>query len=111
MDQIEIQQLLDTDMTKVYGIDDMEPQEREAFFTSLGMTLLDATLLRMAGKLSPQQVEALEQYMETNPEPLAALQHLDEHYPLFRQILQEEVVAFKEEAAAVLGLAAADEAK
>lgn len=100
MDQ---QQLLTKDISELIGLPDLSEDEQAMILNKVGATIIDSVILRMSAELTDEQQEALEQYLETNPEPEVLLEHLSKHYQIFNQILEEEIKAFKEEAIAVLG--------
>lgn len=97
------QTVLQKDITKELGLDGLTDEEKVVFLNNIGDTVLEAALLRLVASLTADQQQALEQFLETEPEPEVLLQHLLEHHKDFESMLEAEIVAFKEEALTVLG--------
>lgn len=100
MDQ---QQLLTKDISELIGLNELKEEEQVMLLSSIGATIMDAVIMRLSAELSAEKQEALEQYLDTDPEPEVLLDHLSKHYQSFNQILNEEIAAFKEETLTVLG--------
>lgn len=96
------QTILQQNIAKVLGIDSLPIEEQAAFLAEVGDVIFETSLVRLVTDLSDEQEQALEEYLDTEPEPEVLLQHLLEHYKNFGQILEETVVEFKEDALAVL---------
>lgn len=64
--------------------------DKLALLTELGDVVLEASILRLVGGLTSDQQEALEQFMETEPDPEALLKHIFSHHKDFERILTEE---------------------
>lgn len=96
-------QLLQQDITGTLGLNGLTDDEKIVFLSEIGDVVLESTLIRLAEDLSPDQELALEQFLDTEPEPDTLMNHLLQHHQNFEQILEEEIIAFKEEALAVLG--------
>lgn len=94
--------ILQENIAKVLGIDTLPLEEQAAFLSEVGDTIFETSLVRLVAELSPEQLQALEQYLETEPEPEVLMQHLLEHYKSFQVILEAAAVEFKEDALAVL---------
>lgn len=96
-------QLLQQDITDSLGLLALSDEEKVVFLSEIGDVVLESALIRLAEELSPDQELALEQFLDTNPEPDTLMNHLLTHHQNFESILTEEIIAFKEEAIAVLG--------
>jgi len=94
--------ILQNDLTKLLGIDTLSLEEQSAFLSEVGDVIFETSLVRLVSSLSEEGQRALEDYLDTNPEPEVLLAHLIEHYKEFSQILEEVVLEFKEDALAVL---------
>lgn len=97
------QDLLQQNITKVLGIEELSLEEQSAFLTEVGDVIFQSALLRLVSSLNDDQQHALEEYLDTNPEPDILLAHLIEHYTEFSAILEEVVLEFKEDALKILG--------
>jgi len=97
------QTILKKDIIKTLGLDGLSDQEQASFLSNVGDIVLESSLLRLVESFDKQQEEALKYYMDTNPSSDVLMEHLLEHYKSFEIILEEEIIAFKEEALAILG--------
>lgn len=95
--------ILQQNISKVLGIDTLSPEEQAAFLSEVGDLIFQASLVRLVSSLSDDQQYALEQYLDTQPEPEILLEHLLMHYKEFQPILEEVVTEFKEDAIKALG--------
>src|SRR5690606_26676392 len=102
------QNILQQNISKLLGIDTLPLEEQSAFLSEVGDVIFETSLLRLISSLTEEQQFALEDYLETNPEPEVLLSHLVEHYKDFSPILEEAVIEFKEDALKVLEQKAAD---
>lgn len=94
--------ILNKNIAQLLGIDELSPDEQAAFLSEVGDVIFETSLLRLVAGLTEEQQEALEQYLETEPEPDVLLSHLLEHHKNFASILEEAVIEFKEDAQRVL---------
>jgi len=96
------QNILQQNIASVLGIDTLSEEEQASFLGEVGDVIFETSLVRLCTDLSEDQQQALEEYLDTEPEPEVLLQHLLEHYKEFQTILEGVVVEFKEDALAVL---------
>lgn len=94
--------ILKQNIADVLGISDLSLEEQAAFLSEVGDVIFETSLVRLVSLLSEEQQQALDQYLETQPEPDVLLAHLLEHHPDFASILDAVVVEFKEDALKVL---------
>ncbi len=94
--------LLQENIITALGLDELTVEEQSAFLSEVGDVVFQTSLVRLVSELSDEQQQALEAYIDTEPEPDVLLAHLLEHYEMFPKILQEAVLEFKEDALAVL---------
>jgi hypothetical protein len=94
--------LLNKNLAEVLGITQLPLEEQAAFLSEVGDVIFETSLVRLVSSLDQEQQQALEQYLETEPEPEVLLSHLLEHHKDFEQILEEVVLEFKEDALEVL---------
>lgn len=95
--------LLQKDITKVLGIDELSPNEQAKFLAEVGDVILERSLLQFSASLTDEQHIALQEYLETDPEPEVLMNHLLKHYDHFEGIIENVVLEFKEDALKVLG--------
>jgi hypothetical protein len=96
------QQLLDTSMVKLFGIDTLPADEQGFFLEEIGKTVLELTLVRLCSVLGDSEVRALTDYADTTPETDVLLKHIFEHYPQAEMILKDVVEEIKSDAMEVL---------
>ena len=94
--------ILNKNLAEVLGITQLPLEEQAAFLSEVGDVIFQTSLVRLVSSLTPQQQQALEQYLETEPEPEVLLSHLLEHHKDFGKILEDAVLEFKEDALRVL---------
>lgn len=93
---------LQTDISKLVGLEALDPAEQDAFLAEVGEVVFESALLRLVAGLSDDQGVALDHYLEDEPSSDLLMRHLFEHYPQFETILKEEMEAFREEVVAVM---------
>lgn len=94
--------ILEKNIVQILGIDTLAPEEQELFLEEIGSTILDAVLVRLSSVMTDSEVDALSQYLETNPEPQVLLAHIFEHYKDAESILVDVVTEFKTDAVEIL---------
>lgn len=94
--------ILQQNLANVLGINELPLEEQAAFLSEVGDVIFETSLVRLVSGLSEEQQLALEQYLETEPEPEVLLAHLLEHHQQFSGILEGVVLEFKEDALKVL---------
>ncbi len=90
--------ILETNIGDIIGLNTLTEDEKVAMLRDLGDLVLESALTRLVADLSNEQVVALDQYSDNVTDTETLLKHLFEHYPNFENLLQEEIIAFKEEA-------------
>lgn len=96
------QTLLQQNIMNTLGLETLSDEEKLVFLEQVGDVVMEAALLRLIVGLDENQEAALEQYLETEPTGEVLFGHLIQHHKNFEMILEEEVLAFKEEALTVL---------
>jgi len=94
--------ILKQNIAEVLGITHLSLEEQAAFLSEVGDVIFETSLIRLVSLLSETEQQALEQYLDTQPEPDVLLAHLLEHHSNFAAILDEVVIEFKEDALKVL---------
>jgi hypothetical protein len=95
--------LLQQNIAPILGIDKLPEDEQAVFLMDIGDLIVESALLRLVVDLDENQEAALNQYLETEPQPEVLMEYLLSHHKNFSQILEEEIVAFKEEAIQIFG--------
>ena len=90
--------LLQSDIAIALGINELTPEAQAAFLAEVGDVILETSLVRFSAILSEPQHIALQEYLETEPEPDVLLRHLLEHYEEFADILAAVSEEFKTDA-------------
>jgi len=97
------QNILQQNIAPLLGIDQLSPDEQAIFLSDIGDLVLESAFLRLVADLTPDQESALDHYLETEPKSEVLMEYLFTHYTEFEKILDEEIMAFKEESIAVFG--------
>lgn len=95
--------LLSKDITALLGLDELSAEEQATFLANIGDVILETALVRFSSLLSEPQHIALQEYLETSPEPDVLMKHLLDHYEEFKDVLEAVTLEFKEDALAVVG--------
>jgi len=103
--------ILQQNIAHIFGIETLSIEEQAAFLAEVGDVIFQTALVRLVSDLTDEQQRALEDYLDTEPEPEILLAHLLEHYSDFSTILETAVIEFKEDAVAVLEKKEAEEIK
>lgn len=96
-------QILEENIVELLGVDGLNDEEKVAFVSEIGDLVMESAMLRLISGLSPEQTEALDQFLDMEPEPDVLMNHLLKHHTDFENIIEEEIVAFKQDAIDVLG--------
>ncbi len=102
-------QQLTTDVGKLIGLESLNEFEQAEFLAQIGELIIESALLRLTETLTPDQQMAINHYLETEPTPEVFMSYLVTHHASFQTILDEEIIAFKEECIAVMGRGALKE--
>ena len=97
------QNLLQQNIAPLLGINQLSPDEQAVFLSDIGDLILESALLRLIADLNTDQESSLSHYLETEPQPEVLMEYLFTHHKSFEQILEEEIIAFKEEAVTIFG--------
>lgn len=98
-----LQQILERDITKLFGFDELSDDEKRTLLDDLGSTLIESATLRFVVESEEEQVEAFENTIDQHKDADDMLVKIIEAFPRFGELLQEEVASFKKEAVEVLG--------
>ena len=87
---------------EILGIDTLSEEDQLLFLEEIGTTILDSLLVRLSSSMTESEIDALSQYLETNPEPQVLLSHIFEHYKDAESILVDVVNEFKADAVEIM---------
>jgi hypothetical protein len=93
---------INSELATLLGIDKMSEAEKNAFLERAGNIIIDASVGRLLLSLEPEQVTAIEAYIDAAPEGEDIFEHFLKTYPDFQSIVTEEVTAFQADAKTVL---------
>jgi hypothetical protein len=82
------------DMSAFLGLADMSETEREEFLETVGSVVIESAILKFMVSL----------WLETHKEDSDVLEKALEAYPLFAEIVKEEMEAFQSETRRILGV-------
>ncbi len=94
--------LIQQDISKALGLDALNEAEQEVLLEYVGEIILEGALMKLMAGLSYEQIEALDHYLDDEPEAKILMQHLFEHYPDFEAIMQAEIEALKSDMVSLL---------
>ena len=87
-----------TDISTILGFSQLSELEQTQVITEIGDLVLESAILRLVSELTPEQNEALEQFVSTEPKAEVLLSHLLIHHESFSRILEEEAEQFRADA-------------
>jgi len=93
---------LETDLSSLMGLDGLTDEEKVVFLNEIGDLVLESALLRLVADLTDDQQEALDQFLEAEPDADTLMKHLLAHHANFETLLEEEMVAIREETQTVM---------
>jgi len=94
--------MLERDLSELFGLGEMRDEEKVSFLDDIGSMIMESATLRFMVEADEQVVSQFEQQLEALAEKEDAFEILLKTFPRYAEILEEEIVAFKTEAAAVL---------
>jgi len=94
--------ILEKDLTSLFGIDALPPKERDEFLEDIGSLVMESTISRLMTDMSEEEQEKVVEVVTASEDPEDILENLEKAYPQINQLFMEEVTAFKEEAIAVM---------
>lgn len=104
-----MQDLIQQDIRSLLGLEGLSQDEQEVFLAQIGELIIESAVLRLVETMTDEQEVAFNYFLDTDPDPETLMQHLVTHHKSFPQILEDEAIAFKEEAVSVLGKGALKE--
>ena len=93
-----ISDVVTDDMSGFLGFAEMSEEEQSAFLEDVGSLVIESAVLKFMVSLLPGEQQAFELWLETHQEDTALLEKALEAYPLFAEMLTEEITAFQTEA-------------
>ena len=84
------------------GIEEMSPEQRDAFLEKTGSIIIDAAVGRLLLSMTEEEIAQLETSLGADVAPEDMFTYLLETYPNFEKIINEETIAFREEAEKVV---------
>lgn len=94
--------ILEENINELFGVSDMTEAERVELLDGVGGAIIESALLRYVTSADEIVLNAFEQYLEKYADDPTLLERLLADFPNFAVLLEEEIIAFKKEAAAVL---------
>ncbi len=101
-----IQSTIQDDIEHILGLPDMSEEEQLEFMGAVGTLVIESAVLKFVVSIMPIEREAFELWLEAHRQDNDLLEHALEAYPLFAEILTEEINAFQSEAKRLFGLSA-----
>lgn len=89
--------MITKDITKEFGLDTMSESDQQQALQNVGQVVIQSAVLRVLNDMSEEDTAQFEAFLENDPSPEELIAFLTAKAPQFESILQEEVVAFKEE--------------
>jgi hypothetical protein len=88
----------------ILGLPDMSTEEQEQFMEAVGVLVIESAVLKFIVSIMPGEREAFELWLEAHRQDNDLLERSLETYPLFAEILTEEINAFQSEAKCLFGI-------
>lgn len=103
MNYVTSQNILEQDISTLFGLGSLSEDEKTELLDNIGSIIMESASLRFMVESDEKTVSQFEEIIEANAENENMINVLLETFPRFGEILEEEVVAFKEQALEVLG--------
>ena len=94
--------ILEENIGELFGFKDLSPEEKAELLDEVGAVILESAVLRFMAASDEPTIEKFETITDTYAESEDLFPKLQEAFPAFSSILEEEIVSFKDEAKAVL---------
>jgi hypothetical protein len=102
MTDTNLQPILEKDISVLFGFGEMSDEEKAELLDDIGSVVLESAMLRFMTEGSEADAAAFSSFIESHEESENMLEAVIAAFPQFGAILEEEIVAFKREAADVL---------
>lgn len=99
---MDTQELLEKNIGQLFGLEELPEKEKGAMLDEIGSVVMESALLQLVSGLTEERAQELEALIEKSTEPKELLETFVSTFPEFEDLLTEEMVAFKEEAVAIL---------
>ncbi|MEX0931081.1 MAG: hypothetical protein WDZ68_02175 [Candidatus Paceibacterota bacterium] len=94
--------MLEKNISSLFGFEELSEEQKAELLNDVGMTIIESTSLRFVTEIDEAETARFEEILTKNAETDEMLKTIIETFPRFAEILEEEITAFKTEAAAVL---------
>lgn len=95
--------ILEKDLSELFGLEDMSNEEKAEFLDDIGSMIMESATLRFMVEAEEDVVVQFEKKLEELADRDDAFETLLNSFPKYAAVLEEEIAAFKTEAAEVLG--------
>lgn len=95
---ITIRNTVQEDIGHILGLPDMSEEEQQQFMEAVGVLVIESAVTKFAVSILPGERAAFELWLEAHRQDNELLERAIDAYPLFAEILTEEINAFQEEA-------------
>ena len=102
MDTTIPKEIFEKGMSSLFGFEDMSDDERVAFLDRTGAVIIESSVLRFITSESKEDVESFSAFVDAHSADENIIEQLIDAFPTFGEMLVEEIIAFKQEAEAVL---------
>jgi hypothetical protein len=99
-----IKSTIQDDIEYILGLPDMPEEERLQFMEAVGALVIESAVLKFIVSIMPGEREAFELWLEAHRQDNDLLEQALDVYPLFAEILTEEMSAFQSEAKRLFGV-------
>jgi hypothetical protein len=95
---INIKSAIQDDIETILGLPDMSEEEQVQFMEAVGSLVIESAVLKFIVSIMPDEREAFEIWLEAHRQDNDLLEKALSDYPLFAEIVTEEIDAFQSEA-------------
>jgi hypothetical protein len=96
------QDILKQDISDLFGLDDMAPEEQEEFLNSIGSLVMESVVHRLMVGMEKEEQKEFAAFVSEIAGGEDMMERLEKQYPEVTQLFEEEIANFKKEAVAVL---------
>ncbi len=99
-----IHSTIQNDIEYILGLPDMSVEEREQFVEAVGVLIIESAVLKFIVSILPGERAAFELWLDAHRQDNELLEQAIEAYPLFAEVLTDEINSFQSEAKRLFGV-------
>lgn len=95
--------ILEKNISELFGFSEMSDVEKAELLDDVGSVIMESAVLKFVAGSKKKEVQDFEKFLDAHENDDALIESILKEFPTFQEMLEEEIVAFKNEANEVLG--------